>query len=162
MKGLVRSWYHLVRRFFGFLWAGPLSPREQSEISALLADSESSLFWRQAMQDQRHGLDVARRVLIARPGDRLAARAALLHDVGKVGIGLGAIQRSLATVLDAFGVPLRGAYETYRRHGIVGAEHLQTIGADDLVVSFARHHPGPPPNGADSQQWQVLLDADHA
>ena len=162
MRGRVRSWYHLVRRFFGFFAARPLSPREQSEISALLSGAEADLFWNQAMQDQRHSLDVARRVLSARPGDRPAARAALLHDVGKLEVGLGAIQRSLATILDGFGIPLRGAYATYRQHGHVGAGHLRRIDADELVVSFAELHPGPAPPGADAEQWQALLDADHA
>lgn len=51
------------------------------------------MFFDQQMQDQRHALAVARRVLQHRAGDREAARAALLHDVGKIGIHMGAVSR---------------------------------------------------------------------
>jgi hypothetical protein len=158
---LPRRWLHLVRRFFGFLTARSLSPREQSEARALLTPPEALLFFRQRPQDQRHALDVARRVLEARPGDRTAANAALLHDVGKIDGSPGAVGRSLATVLAGLGVPLRGSYLRYREHAGRGAALLETAGAGPLAVAFARHHPGGPPDGVDASQWRALLGADH-
>jgi hypothetical protein len=59
-------------------------------------------------------------------------------------------------------VPLRGSYEAYRAHGPLGAEALEAIDAGALAVAFARHHPGSEPSGIDPEQWQALLDADHA
>ncbi len=159
--GLATRWYHLVRRFFGFVLARPLTPREQSEAASLLTGAEAELFFRQQYQDQRHALVVARRVLRQRPGDKEIAAAALLHDVGKVGIGLGAVQRSIATVADGLRIRLRGRYEQYRRHGPIGADQLAEVGASELSVSFARLHPGPVPAGLDEDRWQVLLYADH-
>jgi hypothetical protein len=120
------------------------------------------MFWEQSSQDQRHGLVVARRVLEDLPGDRSAAVAALLHDVGKRGIGLGAVHRSVATVMSGLRLPLRGSYRIYRNHGSIGADALAAAGAEDLTVAFARHHPGPPPPEVDPVRWRVLLDADHA
>jgi putative nucleotidyltransferase with HDIG domain len=150
-----------VRRFFGFIAARPLTPREQSEIAGLLDPGESALFFEQQMQDQRHALIVARRVLRRRPGDRQAARAALLHDVGKIDIRMGAPARSLATVLDLAGLPLRGRWQRYRRHAALGAEMLEEAGSHPLVVEFARRHPGPVPEGLDAEAWDVLLESDH-
>ena len=130
-------------------------------MGGLLVDHEVQLFWEQASPDQRHALEVARRVLTMRPGDREAARAALLHDVGKRGIGLGAVHRSVATVLGGLGIPVTGKYRVYREHGRIGARALEAVGAEGLVVAFARHHPGSAPPDADREQWRALLEADH-
>ena len=158
----MRSSAHLVRRFFGFITASELSPREQSEVNGLLARAEAALFWEQSTPDQRHALQVARRVLVSRPGDREAAGAALLHDVGKRGLRLGAVHRSVATVMYGLKMPLRGSYEAYRAHGPLGAEALEAVDAGALAVAFARYHPAAAPPATDPEQWQALLDADHA
>lgn len=129
---------------------------------ALLSTAEARLFWEQHRADQRHGLLVGRRVLAALPGDREAACAGLLHDVGKRQLRLGAIQRSVATVLSGVGLSLRGAYRDYLEHGRLGAEALEEVGSAELVIAFARHHPGSAPAGTDAGRWQALLDADHA
>lgn len=118
------------------------------------------MFFDQQMQDQRHALAVARRVLQHRAGDREAARAALLHDVGKIGIHMGAVSRSIATILDHAGFRLRGRWLRYRRHGPVGAAMLEEVGASPLEIEFARRHPGPAPDGVDSAAWDALLDSD--
>lgn len=152
---------HLVRRFFGFLTARPLGPREQAEVMRLLTPAEAELFWSQHPADQRHAIDVANRVLRSRPDAQTLARAGLLHDVGKSGVDLGAIGRSLATVMDAAGIRLRGRFARYRHHGELGAELLESAGVEPLIVAFAREHPGPPPEGQDSADWAVLLEADH-
>lgn len=131
-------------------------------MAALLDGPAAAVFFEQADADQRHALLVARRVLVRRPGDRTAARAALLHDVGKRGLGLGAVQRSLATVADLLRLPVPAAYRAYVAHGPIGARHLEAIGADELAVAFARHHPGPPPEGMDPERWNAILEADHA
>jgi putative nucleotidyltransferase with HDIG domain len=152
---------HLIRRFFGFLTARPLGPREQAEVAALLSPAEAELFWSQHPADQRHAIDVARRALRSRPGARTLARAGLLHDIGKSEVELGAIGRSLATVGDAAGIRLRGRFGRYRRHGELGAAVLESAGVEPLIVAFAREHPGPAPEGFDRADWAVLLDADH-
>jgi len=128
---------------------------------ALLTPAEAELFWSQHPADQRHAIEVAHRALRARPGSRTLARAGLLHDVGKSGVNLGAIGRSVATVLDASGIRLRGRFARYRRHGELGAEVLESAGVEPLIVAFAREHPGPAPDGLDSADWTVLLDADN-
>lgn len=153
---------HLVKRFFGFLVAKPLSPREQSEVNKLLRAPAAELFWAQQPQDQRHAVDVMRATLNLRPGDRLAARAALLHDVGKNHARVGALGRSLATLGDVAGLPLRGRWATYRRHSELGAEDLAAIGEDRFVVEFTRLHPAPAPEGMSIERWAAVASADQS
>ena len=152
---------HLIRRFFGFVTARPLGPREQAEVVGLLTPEEAELFWSQHPADQRHAIEVAHRTLRSRPGSRTLARAGLLHDIGKSGVDLGAVGRSLATVLDAAGIQLKGRFARYRRHGELGAVVLESAGVEPLIVAFARAHPGPAPEGFDPADWAVLLDADN-
>lgn len=152
---------HLVRRFFGFVRARPLSPGEQQTVAGYLTPAERPLFWAQAAADQRHAYDTMRRAA-QHAGDRQVLRAALLHDVGKGLVSLGAVGRSLATVLDALRLPLRGRFARYRNHGPLGADLLAAAHAEPLIVDFARRHPEPDPGGNDPAEWRILLDADHS
>ena len=127
----------------------------------MLRPVEAELFWQQSRPDQRHALIVARRVLRRRPGDRVAGAAALLHDIGKRSVNLGAVRRSIATVLGRGKLPMTAAHRAYRDHGPRGAIDLEDAGCGVLVVEFARCHPGPPPDGIDPDQWRALLAADH-
>jgi hypothetical protein len=153
---------HLVRRFSGFLRAEPLSPREQDRVHARLSAPLALLFFAQPTQDQRHALDVAGRVSRLRPDDEAAIEAALIHDVGKRHSGLGAIGRSLATVLDRTGLPLTDRMRSYRAHGAIGADEAAAAGATDFAVLFTRLHPGPVPPATDPERWHAVATADEA
>lgn len=118
------------------------------------------MFWSQALPDQRHAYDVAIRVASTLPGDDEAVVAALLHDVGKRASAPGAVRRSLATMFDRLGLPLTANMDRYRTHGPIGADDLAAAGFDGVVVAFARHHPGPAPDGFDETRWRALLEAD--
>ena len=151
---------HLVRRFFGFWRARPLSPREQSEVQALLSPASAGLFWAQQSQDQRHAFDVMRTTLRLVPGDRVAAKTALLHDVGKRHARIGALGRSLATMAELAHIPLRGRWAVYRSHSDLGAADLESVGEDEFVVEFTRLHPGPAPAGVLAERWDAVARAD--
>jgi putative nucleotidyltransferase with HDIG domain len=152
---------HLVRRFFAHVTATGLSPAEQQRVHHRLTADAAALFWGQGVPDQRHAFDVATRVEARLPGDGEAYVAALLHDVGKRHTRLGAVGRSVATVLDGVGLPMTASMRRYRQHGSIGAAELAEAGMDDLVVAFARDHPGAtPPSDVDAVRWQALLDAD--
>ncbi|MDJ0962208.1 MAG: hypothetical protein QNJ88_16265 [Acidimicrobiia bacterium] len=152
---------HLVRRFFGHLRATPLSPGEQDLVADALSPELAQLFHRQSPPDQRHAFDVARRVRSALPTDDAAFSAALLHDVGKAVAAIGPIARSLATVFDALRIPMPAHWRSYRNHGAIGADALTAAGAPTLAVVFARHHPGPAPEGIDPDVWNALVAADN-
>jgi hypothetical protein len=106
-------------------------------------------------QDQRHAIDVA-----TRTADATLTEAALLHDVGKSVVQLGAITRSCATVSDSLSFPIPGSWDLYLLHGEIGAAMLEAAGAAPLTVAFARFHPGPAPNGIIESQWLALAKAD--
>ena len=149
---------HLVRRFLGFLTAKPLSPGEQSFVARSLTPDLQRLFFAQRIEDQRHAIDVASRV----PDHTGVIEAALLHDIGKTTVHLGAVKRSLATIWVATSLPIWGEWLSYRDHGPIGAELLEEHGAGTLAVDFARYHPGAPPATHDPAQWIALEHADHA
>ncbi|MGI9584087.1 MAG: hypothetical protein ACR2N7_00680 [Acidimicrobiia bacterium] len=147
---------HLVRRFFGHLFASPLNPSEQEQVAEVLHPELLVLFYAQATQDQRHALDVTGRLGSAHH----LSEAALLHDVGKSRSNLGVIQRSLVTVWTFSGLPLWGSWLDYVEHGRIGAVALSEAGANRTTVLFARHHPGPVPEGVPETDWHILANAD--
>lgn len=151
---------HLARRFFGSILAEPLSPAEQRIVADRLGTAAAALFWAQSAADQRHAFETMRRAAM-HTTDALVLRTALLHDVGKARTTLGAVGRSVATVLDAVRAPLGPAMAAYRDHGRLGAEALARVGADPLTIDFARRHPDPDPGAHSPAAWAVLLEADH-
>jgi hypothetical protein len=148
---------HLIRRFFGFLTAQPLTPLEQQQVRELLAPQLARAFFSQRPEDQRHALEVQQRVGDAYP----IAEAALLHDIGKSRSNLGAVPRSLATLCGGLGLPTPEPWTRYLEHGPLGAEMLEALEAGDLAIAFARSHPGPPPTDIDPEAWYTLEEADH-
>ena len=114
---------HLARRFFAHLTAAPLTPSEQDVVAEHLAPDLRRLFYRQPVGDQRHAIGV----LTALGGDATAAEAeaALLHDVGKHDVSLGAIGRSSATMWSWTGLPVWGSWRAYLEHGRRGADMLE-------------------------------------
>jgi hypothetical protein len=151
---------HLSRRFFEVVRARPLTPRQQAEVTAWLAPPERALFWDQAAADQRHAYEVARRVRARLGEDEVATRAALLHDVGKRHVRMGAVSRTLATVGAVARLPLPASWRRYRDHEALGAADLEAIGADPLVVAFAARVR--PDDEAAAARWDALVAADDA
>lgn len=142
------------------LGATPLDEGEREKVESWIGSGElAALFFTQQDADQRHGYEIASAVASA--GHRLElVAAAALHDVGKRHSRLGAFRRSLATVLMAFKIPLRGRMAAYRDHGPLGAIDLEAAGASPLAVSFARHHQHRRPADIAPGDWDVLNAAD--
>jgi len=95
---------HLAGRFFGHLGAGAPGPADQQYVHDHLTPSCAAVFWTQSPADQEHAVTVARRVEAEIGDDPATIEAALLHDIGKRDVRIGAIGRSIATVLDAVDV----------------------------------------------------------
>lgn len=149
---------HLARRFVGFLTAKPLTPAEQSTVRSILSPPLAQAYFAQQSEDQRHAFDVRERL----GGHEFLYEAALLHDIGKTDSGLGAISRSFATMWNRVGLPATGRWSEYLNHGEAGAQQLEGLGAGDLAIAFARHHPGTTPRGIDPEAWHLLEQADNA
>ncbi len=156
----MRRLTHLTRRFLGSLVARRPTCSDQSFVAALLTESEAELFWSQPVPDLAHAVRSAQAVSTAAPGRVDLTRAALLHDVGKRLSGTGTVGRSVATALSLARLPTPGRMGFYLDHARLGAEELEALGCEDLVVQFARHHHGVKPPHIATVDWEILLDAD--
>jgi hypothetical protein len=150
---------HLTSRFFEVLTAAPLRAAEIEEVRSWLTSGQQWLFFSQPIPDQRHGYQAA---LIARERGLAATgvTAALVHDIGKRHAGLGLIGRSCASLAIKLGLPLTRRWRLYRDHGVTGSRELEALGAEPLVVEFARHHHGSCPPVIPEETWEILLLAD--
>lgn len=126
----------------------------------MLDEPLAAIFWAQPVVDQRHALDAAHTVLQAMPGNTGAARAALLHDVGKRHSRLGIAGRIVATVLALLRLPAPGRLAVYLDHARLGAAELAAAGAGELEVAYARHQDGDRPPAISPAVWRVLKAAD--
>ena len=142
------------------LRARALLESEQAAVRHWLSEPACSLFFAQAPADQRHAYTAALTVVSSGSGDETPVRAALLHDVGKRHARLGVIGRVLASVLILLHLPLPGRLGAYRDHGEIAAGELEAIGAEQLVVDFARHHHRSRPPTIDVSTWDLLQKAD--
>lgn len=128
--------------------------------SLLRPGPESEAFAAQPTADQRHGLTAAETVAVAQPDRRDLQRAALLHDIGKRHSRLGAFGRVWATL--RLPAPGRWGRRTrlYRDHGPIGATELESWGAEQIVVDYARHHHHARPDHIADSDWDLLERAD--
>lgn len=156
------TWRHLAGRFFGVLLARELDHSERLEVEELLrSEAEAAVYWAQPVADQRHGLQAARVLSRLAPGRSDLIRAALFHDAGKRHAGLGVWGRTVATLLAKLGLPTRGRFATYLNHGPLAADELGSAGVEAIVCDFARHHHATRPPSISSDDWDLLLQADH-
>lgn len=159
------TWAHLVRRFVGSLRPGGPSPADDAWAVSSLNDGEAALWHRMGAADRRHAVGVARTVVddLGASATRPVRAAALLHDVGKVDADLGAIRRSVVTVV-AMAVGREraqgwrdrpgqvGRAGRYLCHDEIGARLLSEASSDALTVAWAREHHLP------SDRWTVPVE----
>ncbi len=150
---------HLVRRFFDVVSSRPLDPSERGVVEAWLTPQLAEVFFAQNAADQRHGLHAAQ-VVISGGGGSEAVVAGLVHDIGKRHARLGAIGRSMASILIILRLPLTGRMRAYRDHGMSGAAELAKLGAPSLAIDFALHHHRRRPPTIEPEVWELLVAAD--
>lgn len=129
-------------------------------MDAYLPKGLSDLFTSQQVADQRHALQAGERVVADGVDDPDLIAAALLHDVGKRHSRLGAIGRSIATLLMSLRLPMSSRMNAYRDHGRLGAIDLEAASAPAVVVEFARHHQLRRPPNMSRETWELLRRAD--
>lgn len=126
---------HLARRFIGSVVARSLTGPESSMVQALLLPQEYGLFSQLSRADQRHALHVLQRFDLVMPGATIdARRAALLHDIGKVGLRLGILARVVATVVG----PRARRFADYHAHESRGVAMLERVGSSRITVGLLR------------------------
>ena len=150
---------HLTRRFVDVLFSTPLDAAERAAVESWLDGGQAWVFFSQADPDQRHGFHAAL-VAIAGEGEIDVIRAALLHDVGKRHARLGVIGRTVATIAIRLGLPLTTRWRLYRDHGETAAWELESLGCEDVIVDFTRHHHGGRPLDIPAATWNLLQLAD--
>lgn len=151
---------HLLVRFWDVASSPVLTETERSWVAGYLKESEQSAFFAQPRGDQRHGYHSGR--WVAARGRPDLVRASVLHDIGKRRSGLGLWGRSLASLWILFGGRPSGRWRDYADHGRLAADELETLGAEALVVEFARHHHGARPVSIEPEDWQLLKESDRA
>lgn len=150
----VHQFLHLVKRFWWSIRAGDPDENELLWVRGRLLETEWALFLRLARTDQEHHLRVARRFLsrfdLEPPREWVAA--ALLHDVGKVDVGLGTFGRVFATVWP-WGRSGEGRLGRYHRHVERGAEMLRLAGSDPVTIAMVGESADAPPAAAAALRW---------
>jgi hypothetical protein len=124
---------HLVRRFFASFSRTPPAAEDEAWARSQLLPLERALWARQAVEDRRHCIGVARRFVAARPdAPRAAVAGALLHDIGKVDAQLGTFGRATARIVGGRTARMR----SYLDHERIGAEWLAEGGSDPVTVEL--------------------------
>jgi hypothetical protein len=129
----MRHWWHLVKRFVLSMSRRPPDGDDVTWAETFLGDGERELWHRLGVADRRHSIMVARRFADAgelRTGEEMAG--ALLHDVGKLDSGLGALARVAATVVG----PRTDRFRRYHDHERIGAELLREAGSSSATVEL--------------------------
>lgn len=127
--------WHLTKRFFGSWSNRPVTPGDLAWVASVLSEAELALWRRHVVEDQRHTVRVARRFVARRPAaTRPEVAGALLHDIGKVDVGLSVFGRVVARLVG----PRTGALRAYLDHENIGAERLEAIGSHPDTVTLAR------------------------
>lgn len=129
-------------------------------MTGWLTPEMADLFFAQDDADQRHSYNAALTVVASGVSDSDLVVAALMHDVAKRHARLGAVGRSVASVLIALNGPLSDRMTAYRDHGMIGARELGAIGAPALAIDFALHHQGGRPTTIEPDVWDLLIAAD--
>ena len=141
----------------------PATDRE--EAGAALPGPLWGLFLEMSDRDQRHSLEVLRRLRNSTTEGRVEpvlAHAALLHDVGKARAPLGVPGRSLLVLAEACGgiavllrVPGLGRrVARYMDHPAIGAEMLRSAGASPALVEVVGEHQRQRPERAETLRLQ--------
>jgi hypothetical protein len=156
------NWLHLPARLIDFLTSKALTGREMSLLDGWLRPEEATPFAEQPVADQRHAYQAAVVVGTARPDRPDLVRAALLHDLGKRHSRLGWLARSAVTLSDLAGIRWWGRGQVYLEHGRLAADELAALGAEPVVISFARNHHSLCPPEIALDDWILLKAADAA
>jgi len=144
-----------VTQFFRALTARrSISEEKVEQAIHILTPEAQALFRRQAVQDQRHALEVHHTLRQAGHTDPQLLAAALLHDAGKAAARLSLWQRAGIVLMSRFAPRLlahlsRGEPRGWRRPFVVHAQHAEIgarwageAGCSHLTAALIRRHQG--------------------
>ncbi len=126
---------HLARRFVTSFSRRPPTAADSAWAVGQMLPAEAELWEQMTVQDRRHSILVARRFVEFVPdSERAEVAGALLHDVGKLGSGLGTFSRVLATLVG----PRNDRFRRYHDHEPLGAEMLTAAGSSSVTIELAQ------------------------
>ena len=154
--------------------SGKLTETDWSTINNSLSKKELILFHKLAIADQFHSMQVAKSALELKNklrlniDSKLITRAALLHDIGKLGIRLSLLDRVLPVIMTRISVKLsrmlgqkysdklvfRGFF-IYWHHQYRGAEIALESGLEPQIVELIRMHQEPISEQDDKLLWLI-------
>ena len=151
-----RAWWFLNAARRTLHTAVPsLARPDDAWAASRLNPREYELFSRLPPSERGHGVEVARRVLNVKPDASSAVvRAALLHDVGKLGFGNDVFQRIIAHLLPAPDMAaeprlegLAGVRQARLHHAEYGERLVLAASGDQRVARLVliHHRPGDDP-----------------
>jgi len=154
-----------IRQFLAAVRAR-VNEDEMALLEQYLDPSQQALFRAMSLIDQRHGFDVFNTLLQQGHSDPDLLRAALLHDVGKMGICLW--HRVAGVLLEAFWPALLEklavnrpqswlyGFYIYRHHADLSAKLAEGSGCSPSVVELIRGHH----TLSNNEQAKALWEAD--
>ncbi|MFO7544602.1 MAG: HD domain-containing protein [Trueperaceae bacterium] len=149
MSAKPASWYLNAARRTVSAAVPALARPDDAWAEERLEPAEAALYLRLPAPERVHAIDVARCVLRKRPdAPAVLVRAALLHDVGKLGSPHHVVWRVLTHLLPEPKLPaeprmrgLAGARQARRHHAAYGAEAIRRAGGgEDVADLVQRHH----------------------
>ncbi len=138
-----------------------IHPDDLAVALELLTEQEARLFFGMQRRDQRHALEVTRR-LSARTDDRRLLVAALLHDCGKgeVPVWLRITNVIVPSLVERMGRESAAGWRStayrLRHHARLGAEKADAAGCDATTVRLIRGRVRP----EEAEMYEMLCAAD--
>ncbi|AKL96263.1 HDIG domain-containing protein [Clostridium aceticum] len=116
-------------------------------INKYLSTEEKNLFFQLRKGEQRHCLNVAYGCHQEEPNHLNLIKAALLHDIGKIGSNLTLINKSFVVILQKLSLKenilppfLKKALHYKNNHAEIGYQLLLHLGLDEQVLYLVRNH----------------------
>ncbi|MDI6619137.1 MAG: HDIG domain-containing protein [Clostridiales bacterium] len=139
--------YRIKQFFRGIFVCVP--PESGILIKRYLNKKEYDLFMKLPPYERAHALNTA--FTVQGFGDidnkEIIVKAALLHDIGKVGSGIGIFGKSILVLTDKFFPDFShklsqkiDMFKIYYKHPEIGAKLLESIGTDKKVILLVENH----------------------
>lgn len=138
--------FYRIKQFFKGLFC--VLP-DMSVAEKYLNSQELQLFKRLPYYEKRHAIDTAVTLMGFKTGKNrdILIEAALLHDIGKLGSGVGLIKKSILVLMNRFfpDVSRKLArnvkmFNIYYNHNMIGARILKDINTNSEVIRLVEHH----------------------
>lgn len=163
-KGEINMFYR-VEQFIKAITA-KITSEDIAFVKTYLNERESQLFFRLKPYEQRHCIDVARKLEAITRGEAEMIRVGLLHDIGKLVYPLNPIEKSIMVLLDRLThskikkYPQWKLVKCYYEHPRLGYDLLSQIGNYEagFLEMIKAHHQAESGN----TKLALLKEADNA